>query len=134
MEKESVRSTEQRPGGTTAVGLTGTRMQVRKRNGSLEPVDLNKIVLSIQRPSEGLPRVDAMRVATRTVSGLYDGATTRELDQLSIQTAASLTSRRSRVSEGSSLPWGYQAATWTFQYLSIRALSCARLMRPSMQA
>jgi ribonucleoside-diphosphate reductase alpha chain len=88
MEKESVRSAERRE--ERPVGSTGTRMQVRKRNGSLEPVDLNKIVLSIQRPSEGLPRVDAMRVATRTVSGLYDGATTRELDQLSIQTAASL--------------------------------------------
>ena len=31
-----------------------------------------------------------MRVATKTISGLYDGATTRELDQLSIQTAAAL--------------------------------------------
>jgi ribonucleoside-diphosphate reductase alpha chain len=31
-----------------------------------------------------------MRVATKTISGLYDGATTRELDQLSIQTAAGL--------------------------------------------
>ncbi|MFN7696903.1 MAG: ribonucleoside-diphosphate reductase subunit alpha [Deltaproteobacteria bacterium] len=88
MANESVRSTERRD--ERPVGSTGTRMQVRKRNGSLEPVDLNKIVSSIQRPSEGLPRVDAMRVATRTVSGLYDGATTRELDQLSIQTAASL--------------------------------------------
>ena len=36
----------------------------------------------------GLTDVDPMRVATRTISGLYDGATTRELDQLSIQTAA----------------------------------------------
>ena len=31
-----------------------------------------------------------MRVATKTISGLYDGATTRELDKLSIQTAAAL--------------------------------------------
>ncbi|NMO21930.1 hypothetical protein HG543_44820, partial [Pyxidicoccus fallax] len=34
--------------------------------------------------------VDVMRVATKTISGLYDGATTRELDSLSIQTAAAL--------------------------------------------
>ena len=33
-----------------------------------------------------------MRVATRTISGLYDGATTAELDRLSIQTAAELIS------------------------------------------
>lgn len=31
-----------------------------------------------------------MRIATKTISGLYDGATTRELDKLSIQTAAGL--------------------------------------------
>ena len=71
-------------------GATGTGMQVRKRNGSYESVDLNKIVRAIQRSGEGLSRVDTMRVATRTVSGLYDGASTRELDQLSIQTSASL--------------------------------------------
>ena len=64
-------------------------MQVKKRNGSLEPVDLNKIVKAVQRCAEGLDAVDAMRVATRTISGLYDGATTAELDQLSIATAAS---------------------------------------------
>ncbi|HPF15845.1 MAG TPA: ribonucleotide reductase N-terminal alpha domain-containing protein, partial [Planctomycetota bacterium] len=65
-------------------------MQVQKRNGSLEPVDLNKIVRAITRCAEGLADVDPMRIATRTISGLYDGATTSELDRLSIQTAAAL--------------------------------------------
>ena len=65
-------------------------MQVRKRSGRLEPVDLNKIVRAIQRCADGLGQVDTLRVATRTISGLYDGATTAELDQLSISTAASL--------------------------------------------
>ena len=68
----------------------GTRMKVRKRNGDLEPVDLNKIVRAITRNCSNLEDVDAIRVATRTISGLYDGATTQELDELSIQTAASL--------------------------------------------
>jgi ribonucleoside-diphosphate reductase alpha chain len=67
-----------------------TSMCVKKRNGSSEPVDLNKIVRAVGRCAAGLGGVDAMRVATRTISGLYDGATTRELDQLSIQTAAAL--------------------------------------------
>jgi ribonucleoside-diphosphate reductase alpha chain len=67
-----------------------TTMRVRKRNGSPEPVDVNKIVRAVGRCCVGLPEVDAMRVATKTISGLYDGATTRELDQLSIQTAAGL--------------------------------------------
>jgi len=65
-------------------------MRVKKRNGDLEGVDLNKIVKAISRSSEGLDEVDPLRIATRTISGLYDGATTAELDQLSIQTAASL--------------------------------------------
>jgi ribonucleoside-diphosphate reductase alpha chain len=66
------------------------QMQVHKRNGDLEPVDVNKIVRAVQRCCHGLQHVDVMRVATRTIGGLFDGATTRELDALSIQTAASL--------------------------------------------
>ncbi len=67
-----------------------TGMRVKKRNGALERVDLNKIVRAVSRCCEGVPHVDAMRVALKTIAGLYDGASTRELDQLSIQTAASL--------------------------------------------
>jgi ribonucleoside-diphosphate reductase alpha chain len=67
-----------------------TTMRVTKRNGSSEPVDLNKIVRAVSRSCVGLSDVDALRVATKTISGLYDGARTRELDQLSIQTAAAL--------------------------------------------
>ena len=72
------------PAGEPAMGVT-------KRNGTREPVDLNKIVRAIQRCCTGLHAVDPMRVATRTISGLYDGATTAELDELSIRTAALLT-------------------------------------------
>ncbi|WP_437927801.1 ribonucleoside-diphosphate reductase subunit alpha [Sorangium sp. So ce291] len=70
--------------------LPHTTMRVKKRNGSSEPVDVNKIVRAVSRCCAALSDVDALRVATKTISGLYDGATTRELDQLSIQTAASL--------------------------------------------
>jgi ribonucleoside-diphosphate reductase alpha chain len=68
-----------------------TGMQVRKRNGDSEPVDVNKIVRAVQRCAGDLDHVDPMRVATKTISGLYDGATTAELDRLSIQTAAEMT-------------------------------------------
>jgi ribonucleoside-diphosphate reductase alpha chain len=67
-----------------------TTMRVKKRNGDSEAVDLDKIVRAVSRCCVGLPDVDALRVATKTISGLYDGATTRELDQLSIQTSAGL--------------------------------------------
>lgn len=67
-------------------------MRVKKRNGSIEPVHVEKIIRAVQRSAAGLSQVDAMRIAIKTIGGLYDGSSTRELDQLSIQTAASLIS------------------------------------------
>ena len=66
-----------------------TAMAVTKRNGEREAVDVNKIVRAVSRCCDGLNEVDAMRVALKTIAGLYDGASTRELDELSIRTAAS---------------------------------------------
>lgn len=65
-------------------------MRVMKRDGSFEPVNVNKIVNVTIACSSGLNEVDPMRVATKVISGLYDGASTKELDQLCIQTAALL--------------------------------------------
>jgi len=65
-------------------------MQVRKRNGDTETVDVNKIVKAVERWVADLDEVDPLRVATKTISGLYDRASTAELDRLSIQTAAEL--------------------------------------------
>jgi ribonucleoside-diphosphate reductase alpha chain len=64
-------------------------MAVTKRSGERELVDVNKIVRAVTRCCEGLTDVDPMRVALKTIAGLYDGATTRELDELSIRTSAS---------------------------------------------
>jgi ribonucleoside-diphosphate reductase alpha chain len=64
-------------------------MSVTKRSGAHEPIDVNKIVRAVTRCCEGIADVDPMRVALKTIAGLYDGATTRELDELSIRTASS---------------------------------------------
>ena len=72
-----------------APAIGGSQMMVRKRNGDLEPVDVNKIVRAVERCAAGLAGVDPMKIATRTISGLCDGATTEELDALSIRTASS---------------------------------------------
>ncbi len=69
---------------------TSTSMRVQKRDGSMQSVDVNKIVKAVERCSSELAGVDPMRIATRTISGLHDGATTTELDELSIRTAAAL--------------------------------------------
>ncbi len=72
------------------VSSNASQMQVRKRNGSLEPADVNKIVRAVERCCDGLRSVDTIRIASKTIGGLFNGATTKELDLLSIQTAASL--------------------------------------------
>ena len=87
LTEDSALSTE---GLDEAPAIGGSRMMVRKRNGDLEPVDLNKIVRAIHRCAEGLSGVDPMKIATRTISGLCDGATTEELAALSIRTASTL--------------------------------------------
>ncbi len=70
---------------------TGSHMmRVKKRDGTLEPVDVTKIVERVSRNAQGLQQIDPLRVATKAISGLYDGATTKELDNLCIQTASLL--------------------------------------------
>ncbi|MFI6763845.1 ribonucleoside-diphosphate reductase subunit alpha [Micromonospora sp. NPDC050417] len=78
-------------GNPLAPGQRRTQMHVRKRNGATEPVDVQKIVRAVARWADDLTEIDPLRVATKTISGLYDGATTAELDRLSIQTAAEMT-------------------------------------------
>lgn len=85
-----VQATQAAPTPTASTPTSRAPMQVRKRNGSTEPVDINKIVRAVERCASDLADVDPMRVATRTIAGLYDGATSEELDRLSIHTAAEL--------------------------------------------
>jgi len=66
-------------------------MDILKRNGSKEPVKLEKISSRIKKLTYGLnERVDPDIVSTKVVSGLYDGVSSTELDQLSAETAASM--------------------------------------------
>lgn len=65
-------------------------MQVRKRNGNLEAVNIEKITKSVARSCDGLDGIDYGDIAYKTVGGLYDGVTSRELDELSIRTAVGL--------------------------------------------
>jgi ribonucleoside-diphosphate reductase alpha chain len=69
-------------------------MFVITRSGKKEPVKFDKITLRIQKLTYGLNIgfVDAMEVAKRTIQGLFDGITTEELDNLSAEVAAYMTS------------------------------------------
>jgi len=65
-------------------------MQVIKRDGTKEPVKIEKILHAVNKACRGLKHVEAIEVAKRTISGLHDGSTTEELDDLSISTAVML--------------------------------------------
>lgn len=80
-----------RPTTQPATGANAAHsMRVKKRDGRLEPVNVLKIVDRVTRLCGGLNEVDPHRVAIRAISGLYDGATTKELDDLCVQTASLL--------------------------------------------
>jgi ribonucleoside-diphosphate reductase alpha chain len=66
-------------------------MDILKRNGTKEPLKLEKIGSRIKKLTYGLhDMVDPDLVSTKVVSGLYDGVSSTELDQLSAETAASM--------------------------------------------
>jgi ribonucleoside-diphosphate reductase alpha chain len=69
-------------------------MHVIKRNGKTESVKFDKITARIEKLSYSLsPLVNVIDVAKKVVEGIYDGVTTTELDSLSAETAASLTTK-----------------------------------------
>ncbi|MGB0611369.1 MAG: ribonucleoside-diphosphate reductase subunit alpha [Poseidonia sp.] len=69
-------------------------MQVVNRKGEREDVRFDAILEKLTVLSEGLDEtwINPSHVTKLTIEGLYDGVTTRELDQLAAETAASLAS------------------------------------------
>ena len=69
-------------------------MEVIKRDGSTEPVKLDKITARIKKQTWDLnvEYVDYMEVVKKTISGLHDGISTTELDNLAAETAAGMAS------------------------------------------
>lgn len=74
-------------------------MRVRKRDGSLEPVDVIQITKKVARCGAGLQNINPYLVGSKAISGIYDGVTTTELDTLLIQTAAMLISEEPEYSK-----------------------------------
>lgn len=67
-------------------------MEVIKRDGTKEPVKLDKIAARIKKQTWGLSDVflDYMSVVQKTISGLHSGISTTELDNLAAETSASM--------------------------------------------
>ncbi len=68
-------------------------MYVYKRNGRKEPVRFDKITARVSRLCYGLDpkHVDPVTITQRIISGVYEGVTTVELDNLAAETAAYMT-------------------------------------------
>lgn len=65
-------------------------MYVITRSGEREPVKFDKITERIEQLTFGLDRsfVDPTQIAIKVIEGIYDGISTKELDQLAAETAA----------------------------------------------
>ncbi len=72
------------------VGGKVSSMKVKKRDGSLEPVSLDKITNRVSVLSTGL-LVDPIVVAQKAIPGLYSEITSKEIDTYLAETAAALT-------------------------------------------
>ena len=70
-------------------------MYVIKRDGRRESVKFDKITARIEKLCYSLDPffVQPLDVAKKVITGLYDGVTTSELDNLAAETAASMTTK-----------------------------------------
>ena len=72
------------------VGVKVSSMMVTKRDGTKEPVSLDKITNRVSVLSTGLS-IDPIIVAQKAIPGLYSDITTTEIDNYLAETAAALT-------------------------------------------
>ena len=68
-------------------------MLVAKRDGRRESVKFDKITARIEKLCYGLNTnyIEPIDIAKKVISGIYDGVSTIELDNLAAETAASMT-------------------------------------------
>ena len=67
-------------------------IKVVKRNGSSEPIDLNKLHVMVDCACEGLAGVSASQVEIQSGIQFYDGITTKEIQEVLIKSASDLIS------------------------------------------
>ena len=65
-------------------------LTVKKRNGSIEPLDLDKMHLMVEEATRGLAGVSASQVEMKSGIQFYDGITTSEIQEILIKAASDL--------------------------------------------
>ena len=68
-------------------------LKVKKRNGSIEPLDLEKMHKMVEEACKDLAGVSASQVEMQSGIQFYDGVTTEQLDLLSSEISISLYSK-----------------------------------------
>ena len=66
--------------------------KVKKRNGSIEPLDLEKMHVMVERACSGLAGVSASQVEIQSGLQFYDGITTAEIQEILVRSASDLIS------------------------------------------
>jgi len=71
------------------------QIMITKRDGKTEPLQIDKILYRIEKECYGLDIkwVEPFEVAKKVIDGIYDGVSSRQLDTLAMETAASLTTK-----------------------------------------
>ena len=69
-----------------------SNVRVKKRNGSIEPLNLEKMHVMAERACEGLGGVSASQVEMQSGIQFYDGITTEEIQEILIKSASDLIS------------------------------------------
>ena len=65
-------------------------LKVKKRNGSIEPLDLEKMHKMVEEACNGLAGVSASQVEMQSGIQFYDGITTQEIQEILIKSASDL--------------------------------------------
>lgn len=65
-------------------------MQIVKRDGRKEQVKFEKIYQRILRASKNLKNIDPHVISQQVIQGIYDGVSSKDLDQLAIETSYAL--------------------------------------------
>ena len=67
-------------------------IKVKKRNGSIEPLDLEKMHIMVTDACEGLAGVSASQVEMQSGIQFYDGISTGEIQEILVRSASDLIS------------------------------------------
>ena len=72
-----------------------SNIQVKKRDGRLEPLDINKIHFVVEEACENLPGVSASQIQMNANIQFYDGMTTKDIQNVLVRSANDLISLES---------------------------------------